>query len=297
MGLRKQKREPELQDIVRQRLYRDLSPVPQVLSHRTETPAKAVAEPLGDLALSMAGERTLFELGFEPVVERACEPEAAPAEPVLEIRGLVPTGGSLDLTLDFEMREGDLVIIEGDREAAARAWKAMAGIGDTQAGEVRVGGQSQHDLSYSDQAAYRVVAPGVLLEPAVFEPSFTVKENLVSTLLLTGQSPSECEAAASWALSQLGIEAIADAAPAHLDERERALAMMARAIIGDPYVLWIDSPVERFGSTGGRAVLDAAERLRLLEGCAVVMIGESGEFASADARHLVATREGVRVRA
>ncbi len=258
------------------------------------TDAEPTAAPVPGL---LAGQPPLQVAAWLSALETSFGNDVVRPVTVLEVQGLVTRGTPPDVRLDVEIGEGELVIMEGETRWIQPAWRTLAGLDDPGAGEVILGGQQQSTLSFSEQATYRVVAPGVLLDAAVLEPSFSVLENLISALMLTGQSPAECEQAGHWALAQLNIENIAHALPVHLNERQKGLAMMARAIVGDPFVLWIDSPVERFGPAGGGAILDAAERLRLLEGYAVVLIGEPGGFDDVDGRRLLATAEGVRVRA
>ena len=378
MGFRKTRRDPGVDDLVRQRLYGDFSPAATALLTfaaaddlsavvaspvaiarplaQDVTNLNEVSDPEDDTDLHHASDLSGYETDSGAVVASAVVPivaaplvngfvpnhvavfafpaEATEAEPtavpvpellvdqppvqvtawlpapktsfghelvhpvtVLQVKGLVARGTPPDARLDVEIGEGELVIMEGETRWIQPAWRTMAGLDDPAAGEVILGGQHQSTLSFSERATYRVVAPGVLLDPAVLEPSFSVLENLISALMLTGQSPAECEQAGHWALARLNIENIAHASPVHLNERQKGLAMMARAIVGDPFVLWIDSPVERFGPAGGGAILDAAERLRFLEGYAVVLIGEPGGFDDVDGRRLLATAEGVRVRA
>lgn len=258
------------------------------------TEAEPTAAPVPGL---LEGQPPLQAAAWLSAPETSCGNDVVRPVTVLEVQGLVTRGTPPDVRLDVEIGEGELVIMEGETRWIQPAWRTLAGLDDPGAGEVILGGQHQSTLSFSEQATYRVVAPGVLLDAAVLEPSFSVLENLISALMLTGQSPAECEQAGHWALAQLHIENIAHALPVHLNERQKGLAMMARAIVGDPFVLWIDSPVERFGPAGGGAILDAAERLRLLEGYAVVLIGEPGGFDDVDGRRLLATGDGVRVRA
>jgi len=85
-------------------------------------------------------------------------------------------------------------------------------------------------------------------------PHLSVRGNIAFPLRIRGMSPGERSGKVDQALALLGLEALADRRPAHLDQAARVRTMIARALVFDPRLLLLTDPF---------AALEAAPRQAL----------------------------------
>jgi tungstate transport system ATP-binding protein len=183
-------------------------------------------------------------------------------DPLLQASGIsVHRDGRLTLNpTDFAVRAGETVGIYGPNGAGkSTLLQALAGLLPLSSGSIKVGNQVLgRDLT---PFAYHRRIAAVFQEPLLL--SGTVSHNVGLGLAVRGISKVERPARVKLAMEQLMIADIADRPIGKLSGGEAQRTSLARALVLDPEVLFLDEPFAALDQpTRRRLVRELAELLR-----------------------------------
>jgi phospholipid/cholesterol/gamma-HCH transport system ATP-binding protein len=164
----------------------------------------------------------------------------------IEVRGLTKSFGAnvvLD-GIDFDLALGEsLVIIGGSGTGKSVTIKCILGLIHPDCGTILVDGQNAVGLRGGDRDAY-MSKFGMLFQGGALFDSLTVWEN-VAFSLIQGRRMSRA-AARKIALEKLGMvrlgENVAELLPAELSGGMQKRVALARAIAGEPEIIFFDEP-------------------------------------------------------
>ncbi|MFN3166509.1 MAG: ABC transporter ATP-binding protein [Phycisphaeraceae bacterium] len=125
-----------------------------------------------------------------------------------------------------------------------------------------------HDLQREPDAARRRL--GVCTQDDTFDSEFTVRGNLVQTGRYYRPRPSDLDTRIEQLLDQFGLRQYADASPETLSGGYRRRLMIARAVVHDPSVVFLDEPTTGLDPQARVAVWELVRSLRN-QGMAVVL--------------------------
>ncbi|WP_322096490.1 zinc ABC transporter ATP-binding protein ZnuC [Pelagibius marinus] len=183
------------------------------------------------------------------------QPAAAPAAPLIEVRGLgVQRGGRwLVRGVDLAIRPGEIVTLIGPNGSGkSTTVRALLGILEPSAGEV-------------------IRRPGLNIGyvPQRLTIDWTMPLTVRRLMTLTGRhGAAEIRAA----LQEVGIEHLAEAPVQQLSGGEFQRALLARAIIRRPALLVLDEPVQGVDFAGEIALYQLIHDIRERLGCGILMI-------------------------
>ncbi len=226
-----------------------------------------------------------------PVVEQS--PVVAVPSPVLvEARGLSkhyahPNGevGALS-EVDVEIRQGELVAVSGPSGSGKSSLLyCLSGLEDIDAGEVIVAGEAMHLLSDAEKTALRARTMGFVFQTYHLIEHMTAIENVEVPLLLNGWGASEARAEAIAGLESVGLGARADHRPGELSGGEQQRVAVARALVGDPQIVWADEPTGNLDDATAGLVMDLL-RLRNAGGLTVVLVTHDAALVAAATRRI-----------
>ena len=174
---------------------------------------------------------------------------------------------------------GELIAVMGPSGSGKSTLLNVAGLLLTPtSGRVLVDGADAADLSPSRAAHLRRTRIGLVFQHFNLVPTLTVGENVTLPLELNGVSPAACRRAAESALTEVGLDGLAERFPEEISGGQAQRVAIARALIGDRSVILADEP------TGALDTATADQVLRILRdrvdaGAAGLLVTHEPRFA------------------
>ena len=197
------------------------------------------------------------------------------ANPLLEARALaVQAGGRTILHgIDFKVQAGEVLAIVGPSGCGkSTLMRHLVGLQTPLSGQVLLNGQDLHAGDEEDRAALRRRF-GVMFQAGALWSSMTLGENLLLPLrLFTPLGAAQREAKARELLDRVGLEHGFDLMPAQLSGGMRKRAALARALVLDPPLLFLDEPGSGLDPLNAGRLDELVQELRHHRGRAVVMV-------------------------
>jgi putative ABC transport system ATP-binding protein len=199
---------------------------------------------------------------------------------VSKVYGDGPTEVSALRQVELSVERGELVAIMGPSGSGKSTLLTIAGsLEDPTSGEVLVNGTDLSSMSPDDRARLRRRSIGYVFQDFNLLAGLTAVENVSLPLELDGVNVKEARAAGMAALEELGISDRAAHYPDELSGGERQRAAIARAVIGDRYLLLADEPTGALDSANGEAVMRLL-RTACQRGVAGVIVTHDAHLAS-----------------
>ena len=227
------------------------------------------------------------EPGREPVGAPVPREEAAGdqvPQPVLRLVGVHRVHGQGSTAVralagvSLEVRAGELVAVMGPSGSGKSTLLHLAGgLDSPTAGDVLVEGVTLTGLSARELAALRRRAVGYVFQDLNLIPALTAAENVALPLELDGVRAARAHTLAVQALSEVGIDDLADRFPDDMSGGQQQRVAIARALVGSRRLVLADEPTGALDSETGEAVL------RVLR--ARVDAGAAGVLVTHEARH------------
>ena len=197
-------------------------------------------------------------------------------EKIIEGHGLCkdfPGGGELFYGLDVSVFAGDFTVIMGPSGAGkSTLLYALSGMDGITSGTVDYNGHPVTGLSENKMSELRAKEFGFVFQQTHLVSSLTLLENVTVAGYLAGKEPpGTVQARAGHLLRQMGVEGAKDRLPVHVSGGEAQRAAIARAMIGDPGILFADEPTGALNRQSSREVLDLLTGLNQ-EGQTILMV-------------------------
>ncbi len=183
------------------------------------------------------------------------------SELLLEIRGLSKhfRTEAEDLIvlegLEFLVSEGESVAISGaSGSGKSTLLSLIGGLDRADAGTIRAGQWSLHELDERRLAEYRSSFIGFVFQFHYLIGDFSAQENVALPAMMRGQPKNLAMKRASELLGELGLLARLTHRPSKLSGGERQRVAIARALINDPALVIADEPTGNLDATNARAV-------------------------------------------
>jgi ABC-type sugar transport system ATPase subunit len=167
------------------------------------------------------------------------------------LRGIRKSFGKLEILhgIDLEIKDGEFVVFVGPSGCGkSTLLRAIAGLEDITAGELRIGGKPCNDVPPSKRGI------AMVFQSYALYPHMTVAENMAFGLKLAGMDKLQMKAAVDRAARILRIESLLDRKPKELSGGQRQRVAIGRAIVRKPEVFLFDEPLSN---------LDAALRVQM----------------------------------
>ena len=166
----------------------------------------------------------------------------------LDMRGVQPHEDATSLrgVLDIVLQPGELAIVRADNGAEARDIGLLAaGVAPVTGGTIRFMGQDWGGLKREAAQALRArinLAPG----EGGWLPHLTVEESIMLPRRHHDRTPERdlCERASALC-RHFGLRGTPEVRPAELGREELARAALARAFMGEPALIILESPLDR----------------------------------------------------
>jgi putative ABC transport system ATP-binding protein len=193
--------------------------------------------------------------------------------------------------LDLVVPPGQFVAVMGPSGSGKTTLlNCVSGLDEIDAGRVLVDGLSIHELSDKERTKHRAKAMGFIFQAFNLIPVFTATENVELPLLLAGAREADARIRARETLERVGLGHRLDRRPMELSGGEQQRVAVARALAGEPRIVWADEPTGNLDSEMAAAVIGLLGELHA-EGLTIILVTHDATVA-AHADRLITVRDG-----
>ncbi|MET0069819.1 MAG: ABC transporter ATP-binding protein [Candidatus Thiodiazotropha sp.] len=212
-----------------------------------------------------------------------------PDSPLLEARGLVKHFASRRVVdrVDLHCHGGEILGMLGANGAGKTTILRMCyGFLQPDAGEIRIGGINRAE---DPDGANRLI--GVCTQDDTFDTDFTVRDNLLRFGNYFRPRPTAIEERVEQLLTRFDLARHAAAKPETLSGGYRRRLMVARALVHQPRVLFLDEPTTGLDPQARMSVWELVDGLRQ-EGLGIVLTTHYMDEAERLSDKLLVLKEG-----
>lgn len=186
--------------------------------------------------------------------------------------------------VDFTARLGELSFLVGPSGCGKTTLiSIIAGLLDRTDGELRVLGRDMDTLPARERVLFRRRHLGFVFQQYNLLPALTAAENVAIPLLADGVARRLAVRRATVLLTQLGLEARANALPSTLSGGQQQRVAIARALIHEPRLIVCDEPTAALDHASGEAVMSLLAAHAVRPDRAVIVVShDSRMFHYAD---------------
>jgi putative ABC transport system ATP-binding protein len=218
--------------------------------------------------------------------------------PLLEarrVRKLYRSAGGEVVALDdvdLTVARGELVAIMGPSGSGKTTLlNCLSGLDDIDAGTVYVEEHNLFAMTDADRTRHRARSMGFIFQAFNLIPVFTAVENVELPLLLRGTAAKEARRRALAMLDRVGLGHRSSHRPNELSGGEQQRVTIARALVGQPAIVWADEPTGNLDSAMADTVIALLCELNAEEDQTIVLVTHD-PAVGATAQRLLRMRDG-----
>jgi putative ABC transport system ATP-binding protein len=171
----------------------------------------------------------------------------------------------------FTVNPGECVALMGPSGCGKTTLLSLvSGLLAADSGSIEVLGTQLTKLDPDERAAFRLRNVGVVFQDTQLIPEFTVLENVLLPLELSGVSRGEALNLSRVALSQVGLDSQIDRFPDEISGGQAQRVGIARAIVGGRKVLLADEPTGSLDQENSRMIFSVLRNLALSGLCVLI---------------------------
>ena len=193
--------------------------------------------------------------------------------------------------VSFSVEEGEYVAIMGESGSGKTTLlNILAALDKPTSGEVLLGGRSLSTLKEKELAAFRRENLGFVFQDFNLLATFSLKDNILLPLVLSGKGHAEMEARLSGLARKLGITELLSKFPYEVSGGQKQRAAVARALITGPQLILADEPTGALDSRAADSLLRLFGEINA-GGQTILMVTHSIRAASS-ARRVLFIKDG-----
>lgn len=182
--------------------------------------------------------------------------------------------------IDVTINEGEFVAIMGKSGAGKSTLMYQLSVLDEPSeGTVVINGVDTVALNEAEATEFRLNTLGYVFQDYALVPDLTAAENVMMPLLMRGVSWDEAKTRAHEAIDNVGMPGKYQNLPGQLSGGEQQRVAVARAITGNPKILFADEPTANLDSVSGKQIIDLITQLHETHNQTVVMVTHEREYA------------------
>ncbi|HEV3473728.1 MAG TPA: ABC transporter ATP-binding protein [Actinomycetota bacterium] len=194
-----------------------------------------------------------------------------------------------DLTISIA--RGEFLAVMGPSGSGKTTFlNCLSGLDEINGGSVQVEGQDIHRMPDAKRSHYRAEKMGFIFQSFNLIPVFTAVENVELPLLLAGAVPAEARRRAEGTMERVGLGARKNFRPNELSGGEQQRTTIARALAGQPAIVWADEPTGNLDTETAWQIVELLKDLNA-EGLTLVLVTHDPAIGE-QARRIVKMRDG-----
>ena len=194
-------------------------------------------------------------------------------------------------SLDLEIASGEFIAVMGPSGSGKTTLlNCLSGLDDIDEGKVLVEGLEIHKLSDSKRTRHRAERMGFVFQSFNLIPVFSSVENVELPLLLAGRSAGDARRRAEETLERVGLGHRKNHRPNELSGGEQQRVTVARALAGEPAIVWADEPTGNLDSETALSIMDLFRELNR-DGLTFVVVTHDPTIGAMAGR-LITMRDG-----
>jgi len=183
-------------------------------------------------------------------------------------------------SVSCEIKRGTSLAILGKSGSGKSTFLHLAsGFLRPDAGDIFFEDRNFREFSSRDFEVFRNENIGFVFQEFFLFPEFSLLENVAMPLLVRGLSRKEAFASAEKSLAEVGLLEKKKNRPAELSGGQRQRGAIARAIVGDPKMLFADEPTGNLDAETGEMIIALLERIRREKNMTLVLVTHDGILA------------------
>lgn len=207
------------------------------------------------------------------------------AEPLLRLTGIkkvfltdeLETHALREIHLD--VKKGEYVAIEGPSGSGKTTLLSILGLLDVaSAGTYRLAGNEVSGIDARARAKIRNREIGFVFQSFNLIGDLTVRENVELPLVYRGMPAAERRSRVDAALDKVKMAHRGGHVPSQLSGGQQQRVAVARAVAGDPAIVFADEPTGSLDSKNGDAVMDLLDELHA-GGATICIVTHAREYA------------------
>ena len=192
----------------------------------------------------------------------------------------------------FSVEEGEYVAIMGESGSGKTTLlNILAALDKATAGSVLLDQKNLAQIKDKELASFRRENLGFVFQEFNLLDTFTLKDNILLPLVLSGKSVKEMNERLEPLAKALGIEELLNKYPYEVSGGQKQRAAAARAVITNPKLLLADEPTGALDSQSSSDLLRVFEKMNEA-GQTILMVTHSTDAAS-HANRILFIRDGV----
>ncbi len=211
----------------------------------------------------------------------------SPVTSALAVHGVTKTygkGDSLFTALDnvsFEIKPGESVAIVGKSGSGKSTLMHLLALMDKPtSGSVMIGGQDANKLSPKKMNQVRNRTFGFVFQQFFLNGNASVLENVILPLKIAGVSSRKRKDSGLAVLKAVELEDKAGSKANDLSGGQKQRAVIARALINDPQIIFADEPTGNLDTATGGKVEDILFDLNKKHGITLLIVTHDSELAA-----------------
>ncbi len=193
--------------------------------------------------------------------------------------------------VSFDVNKGEFVAIMGaSGSGKTTLLNIIASLDKATSGEVFLEGMGLSGIKDRELSAFRRTNLGFVFQDFNLLDNFTVKDNILLPLVLSGEAIEVMEEKLSPLVKRLGIEKLLGKYPYEISGGEKQRTAMARAFITGPKLILADEPTGALDSKASSLVLSLFEELNK-NGQTILMVTHS-TLAASYAKRVIFIKDG-----
>ncbi|MDD7389719.1 MAG: ABC transporter ATP-binding protein [Lachnospiraceae bacterium] len=182
--------------------------------------------------------------------------------------------------VSFSVEQGEYVAIMGESGSGKTTLlNILAALDQPTMGQVLLDGRALSGISEKELAVFRRKNLGFVFQEFNLLDTFSIKDNILLPLVLSGRAVSEMKKRLEPLAEQLGIADLLEKYPYEISGGQKQRAAVARAIITDPKLILADEPTGALDSKSTDELLQVFQNINDM-GQTILMVTHSTKAAS-----------------
>ena len=194
-------------------------------------------------------------------------------------------------SIDFSVAAGEFLSVMGPSGSGKTTLlNCCSGLDDIDGGRVLLDGVDLHGLSDAQRTRDRASSMGYIFQAYNLIPVFSAVENVELPALLAGVDAKEARERAAETLARVGLGNRLRHRPTELSGGEQQRVTVARALAGNPKIVWADEPTGALDSETAGTVMELLQHLHAEGLTLIVVTHDEGVGETAD--RMIKMRDG-----